>query len=354
MLNRQQPFGADVITPRVGDDDGRRRARRARRRARTRRWPSSRRRSCEEAGVDPGEVYEIVVVGNVTMMQLALGIDPEPLSMAPFIVAAHELPPATAAGLRRRRPPARPGGRLPVARRLRRRRHRRRHARDRPRRATSGCGCSSTWARTARSRWAARSACSRPPRPPGRRSRRRRSAAACAPPRARSRASRSSSDAIELQVIGDTEPVGMCGSGLVDCVAELVGAGLLDHSGRFVPDETAARDRACARRAADQDRRGARVRHALARRGPGQPVYLSQRDVRELQFAKASIATGWQILLSELGVGPRTSRRCCWPAASAPTCRPRARSASGSCRGWRCRGSSRPATSPARARRWPR
>ena len=31
------------------------------------------------------------------MMQLALGIDPEPLSMAPFIVAAHELPPATAA-----------------------------------------------------------------------------------------------------------------------------------------------------------------------------------------------------------------------------------------------------------------
>ena len=31
-------------------------------------------------------------------------------------------------------------------------------------------------------------------------------------------------------------------------------------------------------------------------------VYLSQRDIRELQFAKASIATGWQILLSELGV----------------------------------------------------
>src|SRR6185437_16360601 len=30
-------------------------------------------------------------------IQLALGIDPEPLSMAPFIVASHELPPATAA-----------------------------------------------------------------------------------------------------------------------------------------------------------------------------------------------------------------------------------------------------------------
>ena len=33
-------------------------------------------------------------------------------------------------------------------------------------------------------------------------------------------------------------------------------------------------------------------------------VYLSQRDVRELQFAKASIATGWQILMRELGIEP--------------------------------------------------
>jgi uncharacterized 2Fe-2S/4Fe-4S cluster protein (DUF4445 family) len=44
----------------------------------------------------------------------------------------------------------------------------------------------------------------------------------------------------------------------------------------------------------------------LAWRGedPANSVYLSQRDVRELQFAKASIATGWQILLTELGVEP--------------------------------------------------
>ena len=31
-------------------------------------------------------------------------------------------------------------------------------------------------------------------------------------------------------------------------------------------------------------------------------VYLSQRDVRELQFAKAAIATGWRILLEEAGL----------------------------------------------------
>ena len=33
-------------------------------------------------------------------------------------------------------------------------------------------------------------------------------------------------------------------------------------------------------------------------------MFLSQRDVRELQFAKASIATGWAILCNDLGVDP--------------------------------------------------
>jgi len=44
----------------------------------------------------------------------------------------------------------------------------------------------------------------------------------------------------------------------------------------------------------------------LHRRGenPANSVFLSQRDVRELQFAKASIATGWHILLGELGLEP--------------------------------------------------
>jgi uncharacterized 2Fe-2S/4Fe-4S cluster protein (DUF4445 family) len=34
-------------------------------------------------------------------------------------------------------------------------------------------------------------------------------------------------------------------------------------------------------------------------------VYLSQRDIRELQFAKAAIATGWQVLLDEAGLAAR-------------------------------------------------
>ena len=107
--------------------------------------------------------------------------------------------------------------------------------------------------------------------------------------------------------------------------------------------------------AADEDRRGARVRLHWRGEDPPTSVFLSQRDVRELQFAKASIATGWQHPAAR--ARPRGRRHQAGAAgrvASAPTCPPRARSASASCRGSRCRGSSRPATSPARARRWRR
>jgi uncharacterized 2Fe-2S/4Fe-4S cluster protein (DUF4445 family) len=102
-------------------------------------------------------------------------------------------------------------------------------------------------------------------------------------------------DALRLEVIGDERPVGMCGSGLVDAVAELVHCGLLDHSGRFIPDEEAAVSHPGL--AERLTKIGEERVFMLA-----DDVYLSQRDVRELQFAKASIATGWNILLAELGV----------------------------------------------------
>ena len=89
MLNRQQPFGADVIS-RVSAtmlDEGALDALQARAQETLAQLDAT--RCASEAGVDPGEVYEITLCGNVTMTQLALGIDPEPLSMAPFIVTTH-------------------------------------------------------------------------------------------------------------------------------------------------------------------------------------------------------------------------------------------------------------------------
>jgi uncharacterized 2Fe-2S/4Fe-4S cluster protein (DUF4445 family) len=123
---------------------------------------------------------------------------------------------------------------------------------------------------------------------------------------------------LELSVIGDVKPVGLCGSGLVDTVAELVKVGLLDSSGRFVTDE-AAPAVAAAAGAPGLERHlmtleGERVfvlaglDEAAASGEPGEPldrdalVYLTQRDVRELQFAKAAISTGWRLLLEEICV----------------------------------------------------
>src|SRR5437899_86 len=103
------------------------------------------------------------------------------------------------------------------------------------------------------------------------------------------------SDRVELQVIGgDVKPAGICGSGLVDAVAQLLLIGLLDHSGRMKSREDAGHHPL-----ADRLIEVEGVRAFLLAEG----VYLSQRDVRELQFAKGSIATGIKVLMDILGVG---------------------------------------------------
>jgi len=287
MLNRQQPHGADVIS-RVSAtmlDDSALGVLEARAHETLAQLAAE---VCEEAGVDPAEVYEIAVVGNVTMIQLALGIDPEPLSMAPFIVAAHDLPPATAADFGVSVHPRAPAVVFPslgayvggdiVAGMLATG-----VTRDKRLRLFIDVGTNSEIALGSHDRVLATAAPAGP-------------AFEAAQIRCGMRAAdgaiegvRISGDEIQLQVIGDVDPVGICGSGLVDCVAELVDAGVLDHSGRYVQDPPVLADR-------------------LTKIGEERvfmltdDVFLSQRDVRELQFAKASIATGWNILLRDLGV----------------------------------------------------
>ena len=103
-------------------------------------------------------------------------------------------------------------------------------------------------------------------------------------------------------MIGDVEPVGMCGSGLVDAVAELVQAGCSITPGGSSPTRTPPpRYPALAARLTKIGEERVFVLHWRGE-DPAASVYLSQRDVRELQFAKASIATGWRSSMRELGV----------------------------------------------------
>jgi uncharacterized 2Fe-2S/4Fe-4S cluster protein (DUF4445 family) len=303
MLNRQQPYGADVIS-RISAtmlDEQALGALQARAQETLHQLAGE---VCREGAVAPEEVYEVTVCGNVTMIQLALGIDPEPLSMAPFIVAAHELPPATAVDFGVAVHPRAPAFVFPslgayvggdivaglLATGL---------TRDKRLRLFIDVGTNSEIALGTHERVVATAAPAGP-------------AFEAAQIRCGMRAAEGavegvkiSDGALRLQVIGDAGPAGMCGSGLVDCVAELVHAGLLDRSGRFIPDEQAAAEYG-AELAGRLTKVGEERVFVLHWRGddPANAVFLSQRDVRELQFAKASIATGWQILLRELGVEP--------------------------------------------------
>jgi uncharacterized 2Fe-2S/4Fe-4S cluster protein (DUF4445 family) len=300
MLNRQQPYGADVIT-RISAtmmDDGALQALTDRAHETLTELTGE---VLAEADVAPHEVYEITICGNVTMMQLALGIDPEPLSMAPFVVATHEFPPTTATDFGVQVHPRAPAFVFPslgayvggdivagmLASGL---------TRDRRLRLFIDVGTNSEIALGSVDRVVATAAPAGP-------------AFEAAQIRCGMRAADGAiegvkivEDQMQLQVIGDCDPVGMCGSGLVDAVAELCHAGILDHSGRYIPDEDAAER--FPHLAPRLTKIGEERVFVLHWRGddPAESVFLSQRDVRELQFAKASIATGWDILLRELGV----------------------------------------------------
>ena len=87
MLNPQQPFGADVITrisTTMMDPDALDRlaalARQGLHQLAT--------EVCADGGVELTEVYEVALAGNATMTHIVLGIDPEPLGVAPFVMTA--------------------------------------------------------------------------------------------------------------------------------------------------------------------------------------------------------------------------------------------------------------------------
>lgn len=115
---------------------------------------------------------------------------------------------------------------------------------------------------------------------------------------------------VRCKVIGGGEALGLCGSGLVDVAAELVRTGLVDETGRMLgPEELDSKvpDALVARIEKIDDK----WTFALARGEAGGVVALTQRDVRELQLAKAAIRSGIDLLLEAGGVGPEQVDEFC-------------------------------------------
>ncbi|MEN6479874.1 MAG: ASKHA domain-containing protein [Anaerolineales bacterium] len=108
---------------------------------------------------------------------------------------------------------------------------------------------------------------------------------------------------VRWHAIGEVAPRGVCGSGLVDLVAQMLTAGILSRSGRMEASETllAAGRPALARRIVGEGRSRQMLIVEPNDGAGGRGLSITQRDVRELQLAKGAIRAGIEILLSELG-----------------------------------------------------
>ncbi len=96
-------------------------------------------------------------------------------------------------------------------------------------------------------------------------------------------------------VIGDAPPAGLCGSGLIDTIAELYLAGLLDSTGRFVLEKKTSRWRTV----------NGRDTYMLVdgdKKAEGPIVYITEKDIQNVLRTKAAMVAALTILLDSVGL----------------------------------------------------
>ena len=101
---------------------------------------------------------------------------------------------------------------------------------------------------------------------------------------------------LSMGIIGEGEARGICGSGLLDVVGDLVGHGAIDRNGRLGNIVNGSLPTALKERLGKKD--GKAVFFL------SDAVYLSQGDVRQVQLAKGAIRTGIEYLLLHARIGP--------------------------------------------------
>lgn len=99
---------------------------------------------------------------------------------------------------------------------------------------------------------------------------------------------------IEIRTIEDGKPVGICGSGLFDIVAELVRVGIITKTGRFIKKTKLPEGDPLAERLCEYEGKPA---FEVA-----EGVYLTISDVRQVQLAKGAVRSGVEALMLSQGV----------------------------------------------------
>ena len=95
---------------------------------------------------------------------------------------------------------------------------------------------------------------------------------------------------IEYHTIEDRKPIGICGSGILDTMAQLYIAGVLDRDGRMIENHPNVRSY-------EKGREFILINEDESEGSAA--ITITQQDVRQLQLAKAAIRAGIQILLNE-------------------------------------------------------
>jgi uncharacterized 2Fe-2S/4Fe-4S cluster protein (DUF4445 family) len=101
------------------------------------------------------------------------------------------------------------------------------------------------------------------------------------------------SDEVRIHTIGEQPPVGICGSGILDAVAQMLKSAVIDFRGVLRLGHPATRQ---------VDSRVEFVLAPAKNSGHGGDVLVNRKDVNEIQLAKGAIRAGINILLQEAGL----------------------------------------------------
>ena len=104
-------------------------------------------------------------------------------------------------------------------------------------------------------------------------------------------------DEVSVKIIGDQPPVGICGSGILAVIRELLKTGIVKKDGSFIKKDTIPED--------DYRQKyiqlNGRKREFILSESP-EPLYITQSDVRQVQLAKGAILSGFYALLNKSGL----------------------------------------------------
>jgi len=98
---------------------------------------------------------------------------------------------------------------------------------------------------------------------------------------------------IHIHTIGGGLPVGICGSGILDAIAEMRRVGIIDGTGRLQKDAPGVRI---------GKHGGYFILVPASKTGHGREIAITRKDIHEIQLAKGAIRTGINILLLEAGI----------------------------------------------------